>query len=247
VFGCLSNLASPVAAELAGLSGYDFVLIDGEHGPGSHGEHRAMMQAVAATPAASAFRVAGNNSVDLKRAADLGVQCLLVPEVETAEEAKAAVSAVFYPPRGQRSYGVPLLRASGYGLRTEAYLDDMTSGGVVMAMLVETAKGARNAAKIAAVEGVDVVFIGPYDIAATLGLLGEVDHPEVRHAIAEIESAVIQAGKILGGLPHGSVDIEQLCRRGYRFIVAGADVGFLRDHLVMTLARCKSVASRGAT
>lgn len=240
VFGCLSNLASPVAAELAGLAGYDFVLIDGEHGPGSQGEHRAMVQAVAATPAAAAFRVAGNHLAELKRAADLGVHCLVVPEVQSAAEAAKAVAATFYPPKGRRSFGAPLLRASGYGLQTQSYVDDMTDGGVVMAMLVETAAGACNAAAIAAVDGVDVMFVGPHDIAATLGLLGQVDHPRVQEAIRQIEAATSGAGKILGGLPHGSVGVDELCRRGYRFIVAATDVGVLRDQLVATLEHCKS-------
>lgn len=240
VIGCLSNLASPVAAELAGLAGYDFVLIDGEHGPGSHGEHRAMVQAVAATPASSAFRVAGNQSVELKRAADLGVHCLVVPEVQSAAEAAEAVAATFYPPKGRRSFGAPLLRASAYGSQTQAYVDDMAEGGVVMAMLVETAEGAKNAAAIATVDGADVIFVGPHDIAATLGLLGQVDHPRVQEAIAGIEAAAIDAGKILGGLPYGSVGVGELCRRGYRFIVAATDVGVLRDQLVETLAQCKT-------
>ncbi len=241
MFGCFSNLASPVAAEIAGLAGYDFVLIDAEHGPGSHSEHRAMVQAVAATPAASAIRVASNDPVELKRAADLGVQCLLVPEVQTAVEARAAIDSVFYPPRGRRSCGAPLLRAAQYGLRTKGYLDDLSRGEVVMAMLVETAKGAGNAAAIAEVDGVDVVFVGPYDIAATLGVLGETEHPAVNEAISNIETAVLKAGKVLGGLPHGSVGIGELCRRGYRFIVVGSDVGMLADRLVSTEAECRSL------
>jgi 2-keto-3-deoxy-L-rhamnonate aldolase RhmA len=240
-FGSFASLGSPVAAEIAGLAGYDFVLVDGEHGPSSHADHRAMVQAIAATSATPAIRVAGNDPIELKRAADLGFQCILVPEVQTAADARAALEGVYYPPRGRRSCAAPLLRASNYGMQTQAYLDSMTSGGIVMAMLVETAEGAANAADIAAIEGVDVVFVGPYDIAATLGVLGEVEHPVVQAAVASIEAAVLRAGKILGGLPYGSISVQELCRRGYQFIIANSDVAILRDQLIGELRHCKAV------
>jgi len=107
------------------------------------------------------IRVARNDPVELKRAADFGFQYILVPEVQTAADARAALDGVFYPLRGRRSCGAPLLRASNYGLQTQAYLKAMANGETIMAMLVETVEDARNAAAIAAIEGVDIMFVGP--------------------------------------------------------------------------------------
>ena len=228
VYGLFHGFASPLVAELLGVVGYDFVLIDGEHGPGDVMTHLAQVQAIQATPAMAMLRVAANDPVQFKRALDIGVEAVMVPNVSNAEEAAAAVSACRYPNRGKRGFAAPILRAANFGLATADYIAK-AADELLIAVQIETLAGAAHAAEIAAVDGVDVVFIGPNDLSGDLGVLGQFDHPDFTQTVAAIEAAVKSAGKVLGCLPYPGSDPAELHRRGHRFICSGADIALLRD------------------
>ncbi len=230
VYGLLHGLAHPQVAEMIGLAGYDFVVIDGEHGPGGARDHLACLQAVAATPASAILRVASNDAVALKKALDLGAEGVLVPDVSTVEEAQAAVAACLYPPRGRRGFSAATVRASDYGLSLERYLAD-DGAELLICLMIESAKGVANAPGIAAVEGVDVVQIGPFDLSCDLGIPGQFEHPKFTEAIAAVEAAARAAGKALGGVPLPGLALESMAERGYRFITLGADVPMLGEAL----------------
>ncbi|MDJ0926674.1 MAG: aldolase/citrate lyase family protein [Gammaproteobacteria bacterium] len=229
-YGMIHSLAHPPVAEMIGQAGFDFVVIDGEHGQGGMGEHLNCLQAVAATPATAIFRVAANDPVRLKRVLDLGVEGVLIPDVSTAAEAEAAVAACQYPPRGKRGFSAPTARAADYSYAVERYLADDGSELLICPM-IETARGIENAAAIAAVEGVDVVQIGPFDLSYDLGIPGQFDHPDFLAAVVELEAAANAAGKILGGVPLPGAALDDILQRGYRFITLGADVPLLAEAL----------------
>jgi 4-hydroxy-2-oxoheptanedioate aldolase len=235
-FGIFNNFASPLVAELSGLAGYDFVLIDGEHGAGGLEEHRAMIQAVQSTPAAVFIRVAKNDPVMLKRVLDLGVEGVMIPSVSNATEAAAAVAACRYPPQGRRGYAAPVVRASEFGLRGD-YAERAASGDELVIMLqIETLDGAANADEICAVPGFDVVFLGPGDLSGDLGVLGQFDHPDFLKSVAVVEAAAKAHGKILGCLPFPGAGVDELWRRGYRVLTPGSDVVMLREAMLQQLA-----------
>jgi len=228
VYGLFHGFASPMVAELLGLVGYDFVLIDAEHGPGDTMTSLSQIQAIQATPAMAMLRVSSNDPVQFKRALDIGVEAVMVPNVSSAAEAAAAVAACRYPNAGKRGFAAPILRAANYGMATADYVAK-AADELLIVVQIETLAGAANAAEIAAVEGVDAVFIGPNDLSGDLGALGQFDHPDFTKAVAAIEAGVKSAGKALGCLPYPGSDPAALYRRGHRFICSGADVAMLRD------------------
>jgi len=225
-YGVLHSFAHPHIAEMIGLSGCDFAVIDGEHGLGREGEHVACVQALAATPATSVLRVPSRDTVGVRRALDIGVEGILVPDVRTPEEAAAIARACFYPPRGDRGFAAGTLRAADYGFAVEDYVG---SGGaeLLLCLMIESAEGVENAAGIAAVDGVDVIQVGPFDLSYDLGIPGEFDHPEFTRALQGIEAAALAAGKALGGMPLPGLALDALLERGYRMITVGADIPML--------------------
>ena len=228
VHGCWLHMASPVAAEVVALAGYDFVLIDHEHGPGHYLDATGLLQAISATSAASILRVPWNDAVHLKRALDIGVDGVLIPTIGNAEEAKRAADACRYPPGGTRGMAHVLCRASDYGLHAEAYAKDVEKNLMVI-LMIETLQGVKNVGEIAAVEGVDALFIGPFDLSCSLGKPGALEDPAFRTLLHETESAIGESGKLMGTIATGVDNAAALRERGYRFIVTNSDVLLLRD------------------
>lgn len=237
-YGMINAMGSAAAAEMIGMAGYDFVVIDGEHGPGDLQSDLHALQAVGSTPATALYRVEDNDRTCLKRALDLGVEGVMVPSVSTAAEAKAAVTACRYPPKGGRGFAAGVVRASDYGLSLERYLSD-DGGRLLIAVMIETAAGVGNAAEIAAVEGVDIVQIGPADLSYDLGVCGRLDDPKFVAAQAAIEEAITRQGKILGGVVMPAISLEYLLEHDYRMITLGADVVCLSRGLSATLAAAR--------
>jgi 4-hydroxy-2-oxoheptanedioate aldolase len=187
---------SPLVAEICAGAGLDWLLLDGEHSPIGLESTLALLQAVAAYPVTPMVRVPANDPVALKQYLDLGAQNLLVPMVDTVQQAVAAVGAVRYPPRGVRGVGSALARTSRWN-RVDEFLtraDDFVS----LFVQIESAAGVESASEIAAVDGVDGVFVGPPDLAASMGLLGQQTHPEVTAAVLRAFAAVGEAGKPVG-------------------------------------------------
>ncbi len=226
--GCWLQMFNSIAAEVVAQAGYDCVLIDLEHGPGWYLDMIPLIHAIQGQPCAPLVRVPSNDPVALKKVLDIGVAGVMVPSVDTAEQAAAAVAACRYPPKGHRGMAVGIVRASDYGARTQEYLAESEDALMIMCQ-IESAEAVENVREIAAVEGVDMLFIGPFDLSASLGHLGEPDHPKARAAIDEIEAAAKSAGVMLGTIPTPGRSAADLAQAGYSLVMADSDLLLLRD------------------
>lgn len=216
---------SPLVAEICAGAGLDWLLIDMEHSPNGLESVLAQLQAVAAAPVTAVVRVPIGDVVTIKQVLDLGAQNILVPMVDTAAQAAELVEAVRYPPRGRRGVGSALAR-SGRWNRVEDYLAD-ADRHVSLFVQVETTAGVRNAAEIAAVDGVDGVFVGPSDLAASMGLLGAQTHPDVVAAVLEAFAAVRGTGTPVGVNAFDPDAAQRYLDEGASFVLVGADVTLL--------------------
>lgn len=216
---------SPLVAEICAGAGLDWLLIDMEHSPNGLESVLAQLQAVAAAAVTAVVRVPIGDVVTIKQVLDLGAQNILVPMVDTAAQAAELVAAVRYPPRGRRGVGSALARSARWN-RVEDYLAD-ADRHVSLFVQVETVEGVRNAAEIAAVDGVDGVFVGPSDLAASMGLLGAQTHPDVVAAVLEAFMAVRGAGKPVGVNAFDPDAAQRYLDEGASFVLVGADVALL--------------------
>ncbi|GAA1945473.1 HpcH/HpaI aldolase/citrate lyase family protein [Microbacterium deminutum] len=213
---------SPLVAEICAGSGMDWVLIDMEHSPNGLESVLSQLQAVAAYPVTTLVRVPIGDVVTIKQVLDLGAQNILVPMVSSADEARAAVEAVRYPPRGRRGVGSSLAR-SGRWNRVEGYLAD-GDAHVSLFVQIESAEAVDAAADIAEVDGIDGVFVGPADLAASMGRLGQQTHPDVTAAVLRTFDAVRAAGKPVGVNAFDPAVARSYLDAGASFVLVGADV-----------------------
>jgi 4-hydroxy-2-oxoheptanedioate aldolase len=219
--GCWLNLGSPITAEMAGLCGFDWVVLDHEHGPGSESTIIAQLQAVNATAAVPLVRIAANETVRFKRVLDAGAHGIMVPYVSTPAEAEAAVAAMRYPPRGVRGVA-KLTRATGFGLTFDEYFAHAHEWLVTLTQ-IETAEGVSHAPGIARIDGVDVMFVGPMDLTTSLGIPGEYEHPRAVSAFRQVASAARDAGKAAGILLQNPTHVAMCRELGFTFIALGSD------------------------
>jgi len=225
--GIWSSLASHITVEIIAGAGFDWVLLDTEHAPNELTMVHRQLQAVAAAgqqAASAVVRPAWNDPVIFKRLLDVGVQSFLVPYVQTAEEAERAVAATRYPPEGVRGVAVNT-RASLYGRAKDYYRS--THEEICLFLQIETRTALDNLEAIAAVDGVDGLFIGPSDLAASLGHLGDNGHPEVRATIDDAVARIQAAGRVAGVLAPIEADARHWLERGCRFVAVGSDLAIL--------------------
>lgn len=233
--GLFVSSASPLAAEIVGGLGYDWVLIDLQHGENNLGNLAPMLTALSATPATPFVRVPANDSVLIQRAYDLGAYGVVVPMVSTAAQAEAAVQAARYAPRGQRSFGP--IRGTLYG--GPDYLAG-AAGELLLFAMLETAEAVANAREVLSVDGIDGCFIGLNDLSISLGVsneavAGETLAPPVEHAVDAILAACHETGKVPGVQLYGAGAINRRIRQGFRFIGAGTELRILRDAALAAL------------
>lgn len=216
---------SPLVAEIFAGSGVDWLLIDMEHSSNSLESVLHQLQVAAAYPISPVVRVPYGDDVSLKQVLDIGAQNVLVPMVNTAEQARAVVSAVRYAPRGVRGVGSALSRSARWN-RVDGYLQN-ADDHISLFVQIESAEAVENAAEIAAVDGVDGVFVGPSDLAASMGLLGQQSHPDVVAAVTRTFQAVKAAGKPVGVNAFDPQQAEQYMNDGAAFVAVAADVSVL--------------------
>jgi 4-hydroxy-2-oxoheptanedioate aldolase len=238
--GLWCSLCSNVAAEVIAGSGFDWILIDTEHAPNELPTVFSQLQALIGGTAAPVVRPAWNDFVILKRLLDVGVQNFLVPYVQTPEEAKAAVAATRYPPQGIRGVAVTH-RANRYG-RVKDYFRQ-ANDEICLLLQIETRQALQNLEAIAAVEGVDGLFIGPSDLAAAFGHLGDYGHPEVRGAIEDAFKRIRKAGKAPGILAPLESDARHWLSHGCVVLAVGSDVGILARNSEDLAGRFKKALS----
>jgi 4-hydroxy-2-oxoheptanedioate aldolase len=222
--GLWNSIPGSLVSELLATCGFDWIVIDTEHAVTDIPDTLAMMQAIAPYRAHAVVRPAANDPVLIKRVLDLGAQTLIIPYVQNAEEAAAAVAAIRYAPRGIRGVG-GMTRASlfgqvaGYAQRAEEEL--------CLILQVETAEALARIPEIAAVDGVDGLFIGPADLAASLGHPGDPSHAEVVEAIEQGIRDIVAAGKPAGILTLDPDFARRCMAWGTSFTAVGADVALL--------------------
>jgi len=224
--GLWCSLCSNIAADIVRDCGFDWLLLDTEHSPNEIPDLLAQLQAVDGGQATPIVRPAWNDIVLIKRCLDIGAPALLVPYVQNPAEAKNAVAAVRYPPRGVRGVA-SASRASRYG-RTTDYLKKADSE-ICLLVQVETRAALDELEAIAAVEGVDGVFIGPSDLSASLGHIGNPAHPEAQKAMEDAVRRLKAVGKPAGILTGNEDEIRRYIGWGYTFVAVGSDVGLLKS------------------
>ena len=226
LIGCWSSLSNAITTEVLGVAGFDWILLDGEHSPNDVGTFIPQLMALKDSASAPVVRPSSNNTVEIKRLLDAGFYNFLVPFVESAEEAARAVAATRYPPQGVRGVSVSQ-RSNRYG--TVANYFTGINEQICVAVQIESNAGVAAAAQIAAVDGVDCIFVGPSDLAAGMGHLGNANHPEVQAAIATVYAAAKAAGKPSGILAPKEEDARRYMAMGATFVAVGSDLGVFRS------------------
>lgn len=223
--GLWLGLADAYCAELAANAGFDWLLIDGEHAPNDLRGMLGQLQAVAPYPSQPIIRPVIGDTALIKQVLDIGAQTLLVPMVESAEQARELVRAIHYPPQGVRGVGSALARASRWN-SIPGYLDHADQQ-MCLLVQIENREGLANLDAIAAVDGVDGVFIGPADLSASLGHRGNPGHPEVQAAIEDAIVRIQQAGKAAGILSADEALARRYIELGAAFVAVGVDTTVL--------------------
>ncbi|XP_047046296.1 2-keto-3-deoxy-L-rhamnonate aldolase-like [Lolium rigidum] len=247
LYGLFLLSFSPTLAEIAGLAGYDYVVVDMEHGPGGIPEALACLRALDAARTPAVLRLPEACPVWAKKALDLGPAGLMLPAVESPSAAAEAVSYCRYPPRGVRGAAYPIVRASAYGL-DDSYVSRCEDDTLIICQ-VETAAGVAEVEAIAAVEGVDVVQMGPLDLSASMGYLWDPGKRKVRATLREAEKKVLEARKkkdtnaaFLGGFAMPNDPPEQLKLRGYNMVAGAVDIGLFRKAALENVKRFREAS-----
>jgi 2-dehydro-3-deoxyglucarate aldolase len=235
LLGTMLTLPSPELAEMISSCGYDWLFMDGEHGSLSTLDWQRMLQAVAGRSAAI-IRVATNSEREIKKILDIGADGIIAPQVNTADEARHVVACCKYPPQGIR--GVGLARAQGYGRSFADYMET-ANDSIAVIVQAEHIDAVNNIDQIVEVDGIDAVFIGPYDLSASMGLMGQVDHPEVVEAIDRVGRACQQRDISLGYFGTTAESVQGYVRKGYHLICAGTDAGFVSAGAEQTLKKLR--------
>jgi 4-hydroxy-2-oxoheptanedioate aldolase len=223
--GCWLNLGSPLTAEIVGQAGFDWVLIDLEHGAGVEKDVLAQLQALESTKTAPIVRVESAESARISRVLDMGAEGVMCPKVDNAHEAKKVINGLHYPPFGNRGVA-KMVRTTQFGLNFNTYYE--TSRDNILGIVqIETLEALENLDAIAAVEGVDVLFIGPADLSMAMGIFGQFDHPTFLDALNKIVQAAKKANKAIGILLFNADDYDKYHNMGIKFIACGSDATFV--------------------
>lgn len=226
VFGPFLKLPSPAVVEIAGKAGFDFVIIDCEHGPLDMLAAEDMVRAAQLTGLAAVVRVSENNPVLISRALDIGADAVLVPQVSTKSDAERVVKAAKFSPQGERGV-CRYVRAAGYSsVDKNAYFAQANKETKVI-ILIEGEEGVKNLPDILGVAGIDVLFIGPYDLSQSLKVPGQVEHPAVLARMQEITRQAQQAGKIVGTFVDDVAAAQRWAEIGIQFIAYSVDTGII--------------------
>ena len=235
--GTFLNLGSSLTAEMAGLAGFDWLMLDYEHGAGSEMTLLHQLQAVAATPAMGVVRIAANEPPRFKRVLDAGAHGVMIPYVSSAAEMKAAIAALRYPPHGQRGVA-KLNRAAAFGSDFDAYFA-RSHECIVSMPQIETLEGVQAVDEIAAVDGADVLFVGPLDLTSNMGISGNYSHPDFIAILKKVAASARRAGKAAGILALDPSHVGPWREMGYSVMALGSDGGGVNASLRANAALLK--------
>jgi 4-hydroxy-2-oxoheptanedioate aldolase len=225
-FGVLLTMPSVQLTQLLAGAGFDFLIVDLEHGPIDVASAHAMIAATAGTPAVPLVRVPENLPWLAKPVLDAGAMGIISPLVCSRAEAEAAVRAVRYPPAGERAWG-PFYAPARWDLPMPRYIQT-ANDEVLASVLIEHPDAIRRIDEIVSTPRLDLAIIGPFDLATSLGRPGQLDHPEVKSAIAEAEAAILRSDVKLGGVAFSPQQANEMVERGYRLLALGFDWSLLQ-------------------
>jgi 4-hydroxy-2-oxoheptanedioate aldolase len=225
--GCWLNLGSAVTAEIVGLSGFDWVLIDLEHGAGSESTTLSQIQALEHTSAGVIVRAESTEPQRIHRVLDMGAEGVMCPKVRNAEEALKVVKGLHYPPFGNRGVA-KMVRATQFAQNFNEYYQK-SRDQILGVVQIETIEVLSHLDEVAAIDGVDVLFIGPADLSMELGIFGQFDHPTFVEALNKIVAAAKKANKAVGILFFNPDDYQRYHDLGIRFLACGADATFVAE------------------
>jgi 2-keto-3-deoxy-L-rhamnonate aldolase RhmA len=222
LIGTIVSLSSPEVIEIVSDAGFDWLFVEAEHAPVSAYVLQSMIRAAADTPCL--VRVPNHEEIWIKRVLDMGAAGFIVPNVNSAEQARAIIGYAKYAPAGSR--GVGLGRANRYGMNVSEYLQKANEFTTVV-LQAEHVDAVTNIEAIARVEGVDAILVGPNDLAASMGHLGDLDHPEVQEAIAHVYKVCLRAGVAAGIFASGPAALRPAVERGFKLLACGVDTVML--------------------
>jgi len=243
--GCWINMGSLVSAEIIGRAGFDWVLIDLEHGAGDASIMYNQLQVLGGLDTTPIVRIDDITRPNVQHILDAGASGIMFPQIQNEKEAEAAIKMMYYPPRGIRGTA-RAVRAMGFGRTADAYVSnlDQTLLGIIQ---IETVSALKNINAIAAVDGVDVLFVGPFDLTTALGIFGQLDHMLYQQAIRDVADAAKKYGKATGVLLRDPKEYHMYHDLGYRFLACGADGAFVKtgaDEMVKQLNHYKTDKSK---
>ena len=239
--GCWINMGSLVSAEIIGRAGFDWVLIDLEHGAGDAAIMYNQLQVLGGLDTTPIVRIDDITRPNVQHILDAGASGIMFPQIQNEKETVAAIKMMYYPPKGIRGTA-RAVRAMGFGRNSDAYVDNLakTTLGIIQ---IETVNALKNIDAIAAVDGVDILFVGPFDLTTALGIFGQLDHELYQQAIRDVADAAKKHGKATGVLLRDPKEYQMYYDLGYRFLACGADGAFVTkgaDDMVKQLNFYKS-------
>jgi 2-keto-3-deoxy-L-rhamnonate aldolase RhmA len=232
--GSWITIAHPTVAEVMAQAGFDWLVVDMEHGVIGVESVQTLIQAMSGTPTVPLVRVPWNDQVIIKQVLETGAQGLVIPQVRTAQEARDAVSACLYPPAGIR--GIGCQRPAGFGAWFQEYLRG-ANAQILVVIQIEHIQAVKCLKEILAVKGIDAILIGSNDLSASMGLLGEPNDPKVLRVVDEIRATAQAAGVSPGIVASTPEDANKRISEGFRFVFIGQDVGLLSS-------ACRDIAGR---
>lgn len=234
VIGSWVTVAHPTVAEVMAQAGFDWLAIDMEHGIVGVESVQTLIQAMSGTPTIPIVRVPWNDQVIIKRVLETGAQGLIIPQIRTAEDVQAGVTASRYPPAGIR--GIGCQRPAGFGAWFGEYLQK-ADDNLLIVVQIEHVQALKNLNEILAVDGLDAILIGSNDLSASMGFLGQPNHAEVLKAVEKIRAAAMAANLPAGIIAATPEDARKRLAEGFRFIGIGHDVGLLSQ-------TCREIVAR---
>jgi 4-hydroxy-2-oxoheptanedioate aldolase len=241
VHGCWINMASTISTEIIARSGFDWILIDLEHGAGDVAMATLQLQVAGGIPTSAIVRTDELTRPKVQRILDGGANGIMFPHIDQVADAELAVQTMYYPPRGVRGMARQV-RATSFGMYADDYLANAEKSLLTIAQ-IETVDGLNNVDGIAAVPGVDVLFVGPSDLTVSMGIFGQLQHEQYQKAIRDVAAAAKKHGKCAGVLLLDASEYEMYYKLGYRFLACGADGSFVRKSASDMVKRLSDLAA----
>lgn len=229
--------ASPITAEAMASAGFDWLVIDMEHAPFDMGAVFHCLQAIAGKPASAVVRLPWNDTVMIKRVLDAGAQTLMLPMIQTAQEARQAVASLRYPPKGVRGVAA-MTRAAQYGTAKDYFIG--AESKLALILQLETPEALSNLEEIAAIDGIDALFVGPGDLSAAMGHIGQMNHRDLTTALADAAGRANRIGMPIGIVGPTPERVKAFAEMGYDFLALSSDLGFMMAHAQNGLAALRS-------